>query len=116
MRGLSLVKFYPIFVRTSPRIELINDDFPDPIAPATPTKFPGRMDKFISRNTCVNFGTSGLSQVGWLLSSSLSFFSNGSLSKLSLVSLVSFDFSTGILRPVMLSLILVQKLKSSNRY
>ena len=113
MRWISLVKSHFIFVHTSPRIELINDDFPDPMAPATPTKFPGQMDKFISRNTCVYFGKSGLSQFGWFSFSLLSIFCSGSLSKLSLVSFSSFDFPwlTGSSRPVILSLTPVQNLK-----
>lgn len=38
-------------IPTSPSIELIRDDFPDPMAPATPIKSPGLMERFTSRNT-----------------------------------------------------------------
>ena len=38
-------------IYTSPKIELIREDFPDPMGPTTPTKLPGLIESVISCNT-----------------------------------------------------------------
>ena len=40
-----------IKIYTSPKIELIREDFPEPMGPATPTKLPGLIESEILCNT-----------------------------------------------------------------